>query len=123
MQTYQFTAFRSERFAANGVIQAESPEDARAKLIERHQEQGLNFRDYVDGGEPDHFMLIDEAGEDHHFEETTPDLRAALRALIDKADDLIAAIEGATDQFEREVSALSAAASAAEKALAAGGES
>lgn len=37
--------------------------------------------------------------------------------LIDQADNLIAAIEGITDQFEREVSELSAAASAAEKAL------
>lgn len=122
MQTYRFTAFRDERYAANGVIEAESPEDARAKIIERHEEQGLNFRATVDGGNPYAIMLTDEAGTEYHFEEETkPDLFAALRALIEKADDLMAAIEGATDQFEPEVSALSTASSAAEKALLAGG--
>ena len=44
-------------------------------------------------------------------------LRKSLELLIEKSDDLIAAIEGVTDQFEPEVAELSAAASAAEKAL------
>jgi hypothetical protein len=38
----------------------------------------------------------------------------ALRKLIDRADDLIAAIEGATDQFESEVARLQHATSKAE---------
>jgi hypothetical protein len=67
-------------------------------------------------------MLIDEAGEEYHLEvETPPDVFKALKTLIEKADDLIAAIEGATGQFEDEVSALTEAASAAAKAMAAEG--
>jgi hypothetical protein len=94
MKTYQFTAFRDERFAANGE-------------------------------EPDHFTLTDEAGEEHDlWEEMPPDVLKALKTLIQKADDLIAAIDGTTGQFEAEVSALSEATSAAEKAMrAAGGAS
>ena len=63
-------------------------------------------------------MLTDEAGEECHLEdETPPDVFKALKALIEKADDLIAAIDvssvalakvdGTTGQFEAEVSALS----------------
>jgi hypothetical protein len=44
-------------------------------------------------------------------------MRAALQALIERADDLISAIDGATGQFEPEVAALSAATSAAEKVI------
>jgi hypothetical protein len=123
MQTYQFTAFRDERFAAHGEVQADSPEEARAKIIERYHDEGLYFCDYVDGDQPDHFMLTDEAGEEHHLEdETPPEVFKALKALIEKADDLIAAIGGATDQFEDEVSALREAANAAAKAMAAEGD-
>ena len=118
MKTYQFTAFRDERFAANGEIQADSPEEAKAKILERYHEGDLIFCEYVDGDEPDHFMLTDEAGEECHLEdETPPDVFKALKALIEKADDLIAAIDGTTGQFEAEVSALSEATSAAEKAM------
>ena len=67
-------------------------------------------------------MLTDEAGEQYHLEdETSPDVFKALKALIEKADDLIAAIDGTTDQFEDEVSALREAANAAAKAMAAEG--
>lgn len=124
MKTYQFTAFRDERFAANGEIQADSPEEAKDKILERYHEGDLIFCEYVDGGEPDHIMLTDEAGEECHLEdETPPDMFKALKALIDKADGLIAAIDGTTGQFEAEVSALSEATSAAEKAIQAGGAS
>ena len=47
-----------------------------------------------------------------------PELLEHLQMLIAKADDLIAAIDGATDQFENEISALSEAASAGEKVIA-----
>ena len=118
MKTYQFTAFRDERFAANGEIQADSPEEAKAKILERYHDEGLIFSEYVDGEEPDHFTLTDEAGEECHLEdETPPDVLKALKTLIQKADDLIAAIDGTTGQFEAEVSALSEATSAAEKAM------
>jgi hypothetical protein len=72
MKTYQFTAFRDERFAANGEIQADSPEEAKAKILERYHDEGLIFREYVDGEEPDHFTLIDEAGEEHDLWEEMP---------------------------------------------------
>jgi hypothetical protein len=43
-------------------------------------------------------MLTGEEGEEHHFEEETPpDLLQALKALIEKAGDLTASIEGVTD--------------------------
>jgi len=122
MKTYQFTAFRDERFAANGEIQADSPEEAKAKILERYHDEGLIFSEYVDGEEPDHFTLTDKAGEECHLEdETPPDVLKALKTLIQKADDLIAAIDGTTGQFEAEVSALSEATSAAEKAMQATG--
>jgi hypothetical protein len=115
MKTYQFTAFRDERYAANGEVQADSPEEAKAKTIERYHDESLYFRDYVDGDQPDHFMLTDEVGAEFHLEdETSPDVFNALKALIEKADDLIAAIEGATGQFEDEVSALTEAAVASQ---------
>ncbi len=125
MKTYQFTAFRDERFAANGEVKADSPEEAKAKILERYHEGDLIFCEYVDGEEPDHFTLTDEAGEEYDLEdETPPDVLKALKTLIEKADDLIAAIDGTTGQFEAEVSALSEATSAAEKAMrAAGGAS
>jgi hypothetical protein len=135
MKTYQFTAFRDERFAANGEVKADSPEEAKAKILSRYHQGDLIFCEYVDGEEPDHIMLTDEAGEECHLEdETPPDVLKALKALIEKADDLIAAIDlssvalakvdGTTGQFEAEVSALSEATSAAEKAMrAAGGAS
>jgi hypothetical protein len=44
-------------------------------------------------------------------------MRTALQALIERADDLISAIDGATGQFEPEVAGLSAATSAAEKVI------
>jgi hypothetical protein len=138
MKTYQFTAFHDERYAAKGDVQADSPEEAKAKILERYHEGDLIFCEYVDGDEPDHFMLTDEAGEEYHLEdETPPDVLKALKTLIQKADDLIAAIDlssvascppkpwgrriakvdGTTGQFEAEVSALSEATSAAEKAM------
>ena len=125
MQTYQFTAFRDERYAATGAIQADSPEEAKAKILERYYDGDLIFCNFVEGDEPDHFMLTDETGEEYHLEdETPPDVLKALTALVEKADNLIAAIEGTTGQFEAEVSALSEATSAAEKAMqAAGGAS
>jgi hypothetical protein len=42
MHTYQFTAFRNERYAASGEVRAESPEEAKAKIIERYPTRGLN---------------------------------------------------------------------------------
>lgn len=125
MKTYQFTAFRDERFAANGEVKADSPQEAKAKIIGRYHEGDLIFCEYVDGEELDHIMLTDEAGEECHLEdETPPDVLKTLKTLIQKADDLIAAIDGTTGQFEAEVSALSEATSAAEKAMrAAGGAS
>jgi hypothetical protein len=118
MKTYQFTAFRDERYAAIGDVKADSPEEAKAKILERYHEGDLIFCEYVDGEEPDHIMLTDEAGEECHLEdETPPDVFKALKALIEKTDDLIAAIDGTTGQFEAEVSALSEATSTAEKAM------
>ena len=38
MKTYQFTAFRDERFAANGEVKADSPEEAKAKILGRYHE-------------------------------------------------------------------------------------
>ena len=72
MKTYQFTAFRDERFAANGEIQADSPEEAKAKILERYHDEGLIFSEYVDGEEPDHFTLIDEAGEEYDLWDEMP---------------------------------------------------
>lgn len=72
MKTYQFTAFRDERFAANGEVKADSPEEAKAKILERYHEGDLIFCEYVDGKEPDHIMLTDEAGEECHLEDETP---------------------------------------------------
>src|ERR1700730_15061501 len=117
MKTYQFTAFRDERFAANGEVKADTPEDAKAKILERYHEGDLIFCEYVDGEEPDHFMLTDEAGEEDHPEDVTPpDVFKALKALIEKgrrpesAIDLfsvaLAKVDGTTGQFEAEVSAL-----------------
>jgi hypothetical protein len=40
-----------------------------------------------------------------------------IQTMIERADDLISAIDGATGQFEPEVAGLSAAASAAEKVI------
>jgi hypothetical protein len=99
-------------------VQAESPEEAKAKIIERYRDEGLEFRDYVDGAGPDHIMLTGEVGEEYHLEDEAPqDLHEALKVLIEKAGDLTASVEGTTDQFEAQVSALTDAASAAEKAL------
>ena len=39
MKTYQFTAFRDECYAANGEVQADSPEEAKAKIIERYHDE------------------------------------------------------------------------------------
>ena len=44
-------------------------------------------------------------------------LMETTKTLIEKADDMIAAIDGTTGQFEPEVAALSTATSAAEKVL------
>ena len=44
-------------------------------------------------------------------------IKKALKTLIDRADDLIAAIEGTTDQFELEVRQLQEAVSNAEQVL------
>ncbi len=122
MKTYQFTAFRDERFAANGEVKADSPEEAKAKILSRYHQGDLIFCEYVDGEEPDHIMLTDETGEECHLEdETPPDLFKALKALIDKADDLIAAIYGVTDQFGHEVSALDEAISTAKTTMQAAG--
>jgi hypothetical protein len=45
------------------------------------------------------------------------DLLRATKTLMEKADDIISAIDGTTGQFEPEVAALSTATSAAEKVL------
>jgi hypothetical protein len=49
-------------------------------------------------------------------------IRKAIKTLIDRADDLIAAIEGTTDQFEPEVAALQAAVTKAEQVLQGGAQ-
>ena len=124
MKTYQFTAFQNQRYAANGEVKADSPDEAKDKIMQRYNSlwQGLDFDDYVGDEAPDHIILTDEAGEVYHLEdETPPDVLKALKTLIQKADDLIAAIDGTTGQFEAEVSALSEATSAAEKAMQAAG--
>lgn len=54
---------------------------------------------------------------DEHNANLVHNLLDFLKTLVTKADDLIAAIEGTTDQFEPEVAALSDAASSAEKVL------
>src|SRR5438874_7864935 len=60
----------------------------------------------------------DHAGQVKDFTTDKVDpLRAALRSLIDASDALTSAIDGTTDQFEDEKSALMAATSAGEKAL------
>jgi hypothetical protein len=124
MKTYQFTAFQNQRYAANGEVKADSPEEAKDKIMQRYNSlwQGLDFDDYVGDEPPDHFMLTDETGEEHYFkDQTPPDELKALTALIEKAGDLIAAICGVTDQFGHEVSALRDAATAGEKAMQAAG--
>jgi hypothetical protein len=119
MKTYQFTAFRDERFAANGQVRADSTEEAKAEILERFYDGELIFCEYVDGEEPDHIMLTDEAGEEYPLEDETP--LDVFKALMEKADDLIAAIDGTTGEFEAEVSAHSEATSTAEKAMQAAG--
>lgn len=124
MKAYSFTAFRTERLAANGTIDAASPEQARDKILERYYDcdgEGLLFTDLVDGECPDHIIITDPDGTTFDFkDEPAPDLSHILKTLIEKADNLIAAIEGITCQFEPEVSALADAASAAESVLEAG---
>ncbi len=91
MKTYQFTAFRDERYAANGEVEADSPEEAKAKIMQRYNSlwQGLDFDDCVGDEAPDHFILTDEAGEVHHLEdETPPDLFKTLKALIEKDEPI-----------------------------------
>jgi hypothetical protein len=82
MQTYQFTAFRNERYAASGDIRADSPEDAKAKILEMN----LHFLNFVESHDPDHFMLTGEAGEEYHLEdETPPDAeRALLKEILER---------------------------------------
>jgi hypothetical protein len=46
-----------------------------------------------------------------------PAMLTAIRTFIQRADDLISAIDGSTGQFEPEVAGLSAATSAAEKVI------
>lgn len=36
MWTYQFTAFRNERYATTGGVRAKSRQDAKAKLLRRY---------------------------------------------------------------------------------------
>jgi hypothetical protein len=43
-----------ERFAANGEVKADSPEEAKAKILGRYHQGDLIFCEYVDGEEPDH---------------------------------------------------------------------
>ena len=40
MKTYQFTAFQNQRYAANGEVKADSPEEAKAKILERYHDGG-----------------------------------------------------------------------------------
>lgn len=97
MKTYQFTAFQNQRYAAYGNVQADSPEEAKARILERYYE-GLGFHEYVEDEAPDHFILTDEAGEEYDLEdETPPDVLKALKTLMEKADELIAAIDAVTD--------------------------
>ena len=77
-------------------------EDPDGNIIE--QDRPLDDYFLPSGGESDR-RLCDSAKE----------LLEALETLMEKADDLISAIDGTTGQFEAEVAALSAATSAAEK--------
>jgi hypothetical protein len=91
MNTYQFTAFQNQRYAANGEVKADSPEEAKAKILQRYNSlwQGLDFDDYVEDEAPDHFILTDEAGEEYHLEdETPPDVLTTLTALIEKDEPI-----------------------------------
>jgi hypothetical protein len=91
MKTYQFTAFQNQRYAANGEVKADSPEEAKAKILQRYNSlwQRLDFDDYVGDEAPDHFILTDEAGEEYHLEdETPPDVLTTLTALIEKDEPI-----------------------------------
>jgi hypothetical protein len=72
MKTYRFTAFRDERFAANGQVRADSPKEAKAKILGRYHQGDLIFCEYLDGEAPDHIMLTDEAGESVDLVVTDP---------------------------------------------------
>jgi len=67
-------------------VQADSPEEAKAKILEHYHEGYLIFSEYVDGDEPDHFMLTDEAGEEYHLGDETPPSaeRALLKEILER---------------------------------------
>ena len=90
MKTYQFTAFQNQRYAANGEVKADSPEEAKDKILQRYNSLWrADFDEYVGDEEPDHFMLTDEAGEEYHLEdETPPDVLKTLKALIEKDEPI-----------------------------------
>lgn len=96
---------------------------------ERHDRTGKRIYRYIvsDNGELiadvwadsldlDHALPGDPVGNARKIA-AVPRMLRALEALIARADDLTAAIEGATDQFEDEVSRLCDAVSAAERVL------
>lgn len=71
---------------------------------------------WADSANLNHALPADPIGNARKIA-AVPRMIRALEALIARADDLTAAIEGVTDQFEDEVSQLCDAASAAERVL------
>lgn len=124
MKTYQFTAFQNQRYAAYGNVQADSPEEAKARILERYHE-GLAFHEYVEEEAPDHFTLIDEAGEEYDLWEEMPP--SAERALLQEILERLSSRPMQDDELSGRIRSLGMKPNwqvAAEKAMrAAGGAS
>jgi hypothetical protein len=125
MTTYNVHLYREMRLYFPGV-DAESPEAAARIAAEKSTDEA----NYVEDCEGETLSaLVDVQGDAEYrhtrfidFQPTLLGNKAvallkAVGTLIEKADDLEAAIAGVTDQFEDEVAALSAAVTAVETTM------
>jgi hypothetical protein len=135
MKTYSVLYAQDVPHYAYAEIQARGPKDALAKARKFETDIATSYEPDWDSSVSrrivhieapngkivaediplDQYHLRNGGDPDRRLCDAAAAMLAAPEALIEKSDNLEAAIAGATDQFEDEVSRLSEAASAAEK--------
>jgi hypothetical protein len=125
-KTYMIHAWCLRPFITTIDVEADTPEQAIARARQRHGEL-LDAAEECSSGYPwDEFAVYDDAGDELRYELdepgclrlAAPQLREALAWLATAAEDIDAAIDAVTDEFNTEREELQSACSNARVALA-----
>jgi hypothetical protein len=108
--------------AIRKLLSAIAAKELDIPTLETRGRDSLDFHEVSVWSLAESLCQAHKAGELSAIASRTGPYTRCIARLINRADDLIAAIEGTTDQFETEASLLTTAVTAAEKVLKGGAQ-